>query len=172
MIILRAIFTNDDELAKIIRQIARHGQDRRYHHIRVGVNSRLDTLQAAVLLPKLAVLDEDILMRQHVADRYTNLLKDVGVTSTPYIEVGNQSAWAQYTIRIPHRDAKIAALSRSNIPSAVHYPIPVNRQPAVLEAGANLPVGDEIANTVLSLPMSADLGYPQQQRLVLVLAQQ
>ena len=69
-----AIFTNDDELAKVMRQIARHGQDRRYHHIRVGVNSRLDTLQAAILLTKLAVLDEELAQRQRVADTYNNLL--------------------------------------------------------------------------------------------------
>src|SRR5574344_2370513 len=77
-----AIFTNDDELATVMRQIARHGQDRRYHHIRVGINSRLDTLQAAILLPKLAVLDEEIAQRQQAAQRYTQLLGQHGISTS------------------------------------------------------------------------------------------
>lgn len=91
-----AIFTNDDELAKIMRQIARHGQDRRYHHVRVGVNSRLDTLQAAILLPKLEVLNEEIELRESVADRYMRLLNNSQSIVTPYIEMYNKSAWAQF----------------------------------------------------------------------------
>jgi UDP-2-acetamido-2-deoxy-ribo-hexuluronate aminotransferase len=80
-----ALFTNDDELAKVMRQIARHGQDRRYHHIHVGVNSRLDTLQAAILLPKLAILDEELALRQQVAERYNALLNQAGIATTPPI---------------------------------------------------------------------------------------
>src|SRR5690554_7319717 len=91
-----AIFTNDEELATTMRQIARHGQERRYHHVRVGVNSRLDTLQAAILLPKLAILDDEIHKRQHVAEKYNELLGSDFIT--PHIEQHNQSAWAQYTI--------------------------------------------------------------------------
>jgi len=90
-----AIFTNDDELANILRQIARHGQDRRYHHVRVGVNSRLDTLQAAILLPKLELLDEEIQLRNQVAENYTHLLNEAGINTTPLIEDQNVSAWAQ-----------------------------------------------------------------------------
>ncbi|MEG1203471.1 MAG: DegT/DnrJ/EryC1/StrS aminotransferase family protein, partial [Comamonas sp.] len=99
-----AIFTNDDELAKAMRQIARHGQDRRYHHVRVGVNSRLDTLQAAILLPKLAVLDEEIAQRQQAAQRYTQLLGQHGISTSPPIEAYNTSAWAQYTIQVDRRE--------------------------------------------------------------------
>ncbi|HCT6425674.1 TPA: DegT/DnrJ/EryC1/StrS family aminotransferase, partial [Citrobacter freundii] len=77
-----AIFTNDDELAKVIRQIARHGQDRRYHHIRIGVNSRLDTLQAAILLPKLEIFEDEMQLRNKVAKRYSELLNDAGITTT------------------------------------------------------------------------------------------
>ena len=164
-----ALFTNDDELAKIMRQIARHGQDRRYHHIRVGVNSRLDTLQAAVLLPKLALLDEDIEHRQRVADHYTRLLNAAGVTSTPYVDSGNQSAWAQYTIRVARRDSVVETLKRAGIPSAVHYPIPINKQPAVFDARVSVPVGDEIAERVLSLPMSAAVNVGQQERIAAIL---
>jgi UDP-2-acetamido-2-deoxy-ribo-hexuluronate aminotransferase len=175
-----AIFTNDDELAKIMRQIARHGQDRRYHHIRVGVNSRLDTLQAAILLPKLAVLDEELAQRQRIADTYSTLLKsqirapechprEGGDSSsasliTPYIEPHNTSAWAQYTIQVHNREALQDQLKQAGIPTAVHYPIPLNKQPAVADATSQLPVGDEVAKRVMSLPMhsylsASDQGY-------------
>jgi UDP-2-acetamido-2-deoxy-ribo-hexuluronate aminotransferase len=148
-----AIFTNDDELAKVIRQIARHGQDRRYHHVRVGVNSRLDTIQAAVLLPKLAVLNEEMRLRQQVADRYGQLLQEAGIQSTPFIEPCNVSAWAQYTIQISERDVVQEKLKVAGIPTAVHYPIPLNKQPAVADPHAQLPVGDAVAQRVMSLPM-------------------
>ncbi len=148
-----AIFTNDDELAKVIRQIARHGQDRRYHHIRVGMNSRLDTLQAAILLPKLEILDEEMQARQRVAETYTKLFNEAGVNTTPCIEAHNQSAWAQYTIQVENRDQVQAKLKEQGIPTAVHYPIPLNKQPAVANANVSLPVGDAIAERVMSLPM-------------------
>ena len=157
-----AIFTSDDELAKVMRQIARHGQDRRYHHIRVGVNSRLDTLQAAILLPKLAVLDEEMALRQQVAERYTKLFKEAGIHTTPYTEPHNTSAWAQYTIRVQGRDAVQEKLKQAGIPTAVHYPIPLNKQPAVANALAQLPVGDEVAGQVVSLPMSPGLAMVDQ----------
>ena len=147
-----AIFTSDDELAKIIRQVARHGQDRRYHHIRVGVNSRLDTLQAAILLPKLAILDDEMRLRQEVAANYQRLFTEVGFTATPYIEAHNISAYAQFTVRVPNRDAVQAKLKEAGIPTAVHYPIPLNKQPAVA-SDAILPVGDKVAEEVMSLPM-------------------
>ncbi|QEA13257.1 DegT/DnrJ/EryC1/StrS family aminotransferase [Comamonas flocculans] len=147
-----AIFTSDDALATAMRQIARHGQDRRYHHIRVGVNSRLDTLQAAVLLPKLAVLDAEIKARQRVAGEYARLLGQAGLTP-PYVEAHNTSAWAQYTVQVPNRPQVQEALKAKGIPTAVHYPIPLNRQPAVADPAARLPVGDAVAQKVVSLPM-------------------
>ena len=161
-----AIFTNDDELAKVMRQIARHGQDRRYHHIRVGVNSRLDTLQAAILLPKLAVLDQELALRQRAADRYTKMLMNAGVDTTPYLELHNKSAWAQYTIRVSNRAVVQEKLGVSSIPTAVHYPYPLNRQPAVADEFALLPVGNEMADLVLSLPISADIKAPDQIRVI------
>ena len=148
-----AIFTNDDELATILRQISRHGQDRRYHHLRVGVNSRLDTLQAAILLPKLELLEEEIQLRSQVATRYTQMLNEAGINTTPILEQHNVSAWAQYTIRIDDREAVQAKLKEAGIPTAVHYPIPLNKQPAVADEAANLPVGDDMAKKVMSLPM-------------------
>ncbi len=153
-----AIFTSDEELAKIIRQIARHGQDRRYHHVRVGMNSRLDTLQAAILLAKLDIFDDELVARRQVAGAYTRLLREVGITSTPFVEVHNASAWAQYTIQIDQRPSVQEKLKAAGIPTAVHYPAPLNRQPAVADASANLPVGNAAAERVLSLPMHPYLG--------------
>jgi len=148
-----AIFTNDDELAIVLRQIARHGQDRRYHHIRVGVNSRLDTLQAAILLPKLEIFSEEVELRNKVAHNYTGLLNEAGITSTPFVEAHNFSAWAQYTLRVEEREKVQQQLKEAGIPTAVHYPIPLNKQPAVADASARLPIGDEVAAKVMSLPM-------------------
>ncbi len=147
-----AIFTSDPQLSKVIRQIARHGQEKRYHHVRVGVNSRLDTLQAAILLPKLAALDDEIAARQKVSDAYGAALSNSCIV-TPRITEYNVSAWAQYTVRVKNRTAVQEALKAAGIPTVVHYPLPLNRQPAVADANAVLPVGDKAADEVMSLPM-------------------
>lgn len=160
-----AIFTDDDEIATMARQIAQHGQDRRYHHIRVGVNSRLDTLQAAILLAKLDILDEEIALRQGVAERYSGLLREAGFHGTPYIEPENVSVYAQYTIRVSNRDAIADKLKAAAIPTAVHYPIPLNRQPAVADDSVALPAGDQAAREVISLPMGPYVTREQQQRI-------
>jgi len=163
-----AIFTNDEELAKVLRQIAHHGQDRRYHHIRVGVNSRLDTIQAAILLAKLAIFAEEIHMRQQVAAHYNDLFSSLrgakgdAPIHAPHIEPHNTSVYAQYTIRVKDREALQEKLTANGIPTAVHYPIPLNRQPAVADGCVDLPIGDEIAGQVLSLPMGPYL-TPQDQ---------
>ena len=161
-----AIFTNDEELAKVIRQIARHGQDRRYHHVRVGMNSRLDTLQAAILLPKLEILDDEMQARQRVAEIYTKLLNEAGILTTPFIESHNTSAWAQYTIQVENRDQVQDKLKAQGIPTAVHYPIPLNKQPAVANKNTVLPVGDAIAERVMSLPMHPYLTLEAQEKIV------
>ncbi len=155
-----AMLTNCDELAIKLRQIARHGQDRRYHHIRVGVNSRLDTLQAAILLPKLAILDEEMAMRQQVIQRYEKLLADIDVI-TPHIEAHNISAFAQYTIRVKNRAQVQEKLQAAGIPTAVHYPIPLNKQPAVASDDVLL-IGDKVAEEVMSLPMHPYLTEAEQ----------
>ncbi|MBS0457771.1 MAG: DegT/DnrJ/EryC1/StrS family aminotransferase [Proteobacteria bacterium] len=148
-----AIFTSDDTLAKVMRQIARHGQEKRYYHVRVGMNSRLDTLQAAILLPKLEMLDAEIALRQQVAASYTHMFTDRDFAATPYVESHNVSAWAQYTIQIDHRSQMQERLKMIGIPTAVHYPVPLNRQPAVADAVTRLPIGDAVAKQVMSLPM-------------------
>lgn len=147
-----AIFTSDDELAKVMRQISRHGQDRRYHHVRVGVNSRLDTLQAAILLPKLELFQEEIGLRNTVAATYDCLLKALPVI-TPFIDASNISSWAQYSVLVSDREVLQEKLKTLGIPTVVHYPIPLNKQPAVADLDARLPVGDRVANNIMSLPM-------------------
>ncbi|MBP0635726.1 DegT/DnrJ/EryC1/StrS aminotransferase family protein [Cupriavidus sp. AcVe19-6a] len=164
-----AIFTNDEDLAKAMRQIARHGQDRRYHHVRVGVNSRLDTLQAAILLAKLTIFDEEVELRQQVAARYGELLRHGGFEATPHVEPHNLSVWAQYTIRVPDRDSLQDVLKAAGIPTVVHYPLPLNRQPAVAACQARLPVGDALAREVLSLPMHPYLDMASQQAICSVI---
>lgn len=160
-----AIFTSDDELAVVLRQIARHGQDRRYHHIRVGVNSRLDTIQAAILLEKLEIFSEELSLRQGLAKKYDDLFKEESIILSPYVEPFNNSAWAQYTVRIQDRDVFKEKLSNIGIPTAIHYPIPLNIQPAVADAARWLPIGDAVAKDVLSLPMHPYLTDDNQKKL-------
>ena len=164
-----AIFTSDDALATAMRQIARHGQSGRYRHVRLGVNSRLDTLQAAVLLPKLEILDEELALRSAVAARYDQLIAPTGI-GLPRVEAHNDSAWAQYTVRVDDRDRLHAELEAVGIPTAVHYPLPLNRQPALADAGAALPVGDALAMRVLSLPMHPYLSKADQDTICANLA--
>lgn len=165
-----AIFTSDDDLALQIRRIARHGQDRRYHHVRVGLNSRLDTLQAAILLSKLDIFNSEVALRQAVADRYAALLAGVGVDA-PVVMPGSTSVWAQYTIRVQDRDAVQAKLSAQKIATAVYYPMPLNRQPAVADPDALVPSGDAASREVLSLPMHPYLDDASQEFVVASLAQ-
>jgi UDP-2-acetamido-2-deoxy-ribo-hexuluronate aminotransferase len=165
-----AIFTSDPTLAKVIRQIARHGQESRYYHVRVGVNSRLDTLQAAILMPKLEILDDEISARQEVARRYDAALSSVGLAA-PQIAQHSVSAWAQYTVRVQERERVQAALRAAGIPTAVHYPLPLNRQPAAADPAAQLPAGDRAAEEVLSLPIHPYLEADAQQRIVAALAE-
>jgi len=148
-----ALFTNDDSLATTLRQISRHGQDRRYHHIRIGMNSRLDTLQAAVLLQKLDIFEEEIQLRQEAARQYSLLFNQNNYLTTPYVADGSTSVFAQYTVKVTERLAVQEKLKANGIPTVVHYPIPLNKQPAVADATVKLAVGDEIAEQVLSLPM-------------------
>jgi len=148
-----AIFTNDDALAVVLRQISRHGQEKRYHHIRVGVNSRLDTMQAAILLPKLEIFQEELGLRQCVAKMYNEQLAGIEGIRLPSVNARNVSAYAQYTIVVADRVRLQEGLRESGIPSAIHYPIPLNKQPAVADDSALLPVGDYLAEHVISLPM-------------------
>ncbi|WCE68582.1 DegT/DnrJ/EryC1/StrS family aminotransferase (plasmid) [Sulfitobacter faviae] len=160
-----AIFTSDEVLAAAARQIARHGQAERYNHVRIGINSRLDTIQAAILLAKLSVLDDEIALREEVAGRYTAALADA-VFQVPNIAKGSISAWAQYTVRVPDRDQVKVALSRQRIPTMVYYPAPLNKQPATATMEFSVTVGDTASLEVLSLPFSPYLSQADQDLVV------
>jgi len=161
-----AVFTDDGELAEKVRLVARHGEARRYHHTRVGMNSRLDTLQAAILLAKLELFDEEVTLRQQVAERYAALLAETGVVDAPCVAPGNTSVHAQYSIRVPRRDDVQAKLADSGIPTAVHYPLPLNHQPAVADPDCSLPVTETVCQEILSLPMHPYLEAGQQRQVV------
>ena len=161
-----AIFTNDEDLAYKMKQISRHGQSKRYHHQVVGMNSRLDSIQAAILLAKLSLLEEEVEIRDKVASRYINLMEHLDLKSIPYIEDGNQSVWAQYTIEVENRNLMQEELKKNNIPTAVHYPIPLNKQPAVSSSKLNFPNAEDASEHVLSLPMSAYLTEKEQDKVV------
>lgn len=158
-----ACFTNDDELATNMRQIRVHGQDKRYHHRLIGVNGRLDTIQAAILLAKLEVFPEEVADRIKIGAKYTELLKD-NVTS-PYIESYNTSVYAQYTIQVENRDQVQEKLKAAGIPTAVHYPIPLHLQPAFASLNlkeGSFPIAEQAAKRVMSLPMHPYLTEEQQ----------
>ena len=140
--------------------------------MRVGVNSRLDTLQAAILIEKLAIFADEIEKRQTVADRYTAGLEDI--VPTPAVRQGCRSVWAQYTIRVPaaERGRVVKELSAQGIPTAVYYPKPLHRQTAYKGypvAGNGLPVSDRVAEEVLALPMHPYLDESTQDRIVAAL---
>lgn len=149
-----ACFTNDDVLATKMKQIRVHGQDRRYHHPVIGFNGRLDTLQAAVLLAKVEVFEQELRERERVAAGYKKHF--AGVVQTPQIRPGYTSVYAQYTIQVEHRDAVQEAMKAKGVPTAVHYPVPLHLQPAFafLEQGVGcFPVSEKAAERVMSLPM-------------------
>ncbi|MGD9685454.1 MAG: DegT/DnrJ/EryC1/StrS family aminotransferase [Desulfobacter sp.] len=149
-----ACFTDDDALATKIRQIMSHGQDRRYHHPVLGINGRLDTLQAAVLLAKLEIFDEEVTERARIGARYSELL--AGSVVTPAVRPGNTSVYAQYTVLVPQRDTVQQRLQQQGIPTAVHYPVPLHLQPVfghLNKPAGSFPVAEAAAERVMSLPM-------------------
>jgi dTDP-4-amino-4,6-dideoxygalactose transaminase len=150
-----ATFTNDDELAEVLRSIRIHGQgSHRYENVRIGVNSRLDTIQAAVLLEKLKIFDDEIGARETVARRYNAALGRSNRIRVPHVIAGAQSTWAQYTLQVPDRDKLQADLKAKGIPTAVYYPIPLSRQKGYAHyPSAPIPVTEQISDTVVSLPM-------------------
>ncbi len=172
-----ALFTDDDELAKVMREIRVHGQDRRYHHPRLGVNGRLDTLQAAILLAKLEIFEEEVAARERIGARYGELIReafagDNGRVATPWLAPGNTSVYAQYTIEVDDRDGVEARMKAQGIPTAVHYPVPLHLQPVFASLGLHegaFPASERAARRVISLPMHPYLGDEQQRRVVAAL---
>jgi UDP-2-acetamido-2-deoxy-ribo-hexuluronate aminotransferase len=160
-----ACFTNDPELATRMRQIRVHGQDRRYHHPLVGINGRMDTLQAAILLAKLESFAVELDMRSEVASAYEELLQGV---ATPYVEPYNRSVFAQYTIQVEDRAVFQKEMKDAGIPTAVHYPVPLHLQPAFAAPGVgrgSFPQAEAAAEQVVSLPMHPYLSRSEQEMI-------
>jgi UDP-2-acetamido-2-deoxy-ribo-hexuluronate aminotransferase len=167
-----AIFTDDGELALACREIRVHGQSQRYVHTRIGLGGRMDTLQCAVVLAKLKRLDWEIGRRLEIGARYNQLLDRAGigrVTQRP----DRTSVFAQYTVFVDDRAKVQQRLKAEGVPTAVHYPIPLNRQPAYSNrsSGGATPRADAAAERVLSLPMHADLSDEQQDAIVAALVE-
>jgi dTDP-4-amino-4,6-dideoxygalactose transaminase len=163
-----AVITSDPDQAAALRSLRVHGQgDTRYDYARIGMNGRLDTLQAAVLLQKLTVFTEEIAKRAALAARYSEALG--GVVQVPEIRPGAGSAWAQYTIRVDQRDEVARRLSSSGVPTGIYYPKPLHRQQPYRHyptTPGGLPVTDALAASVLSLPLHPYLSEAQQDRVV------
>jgi dTDP-4-amino-4,6-dideoxygalactose transaminase len=163
-----AVFTDDDALAAIVRSVRVHGQGtHKYDNVRVGINGRLDTIQAAVLLEKLAIFDDELGARERVAQRYIVQLGSSVVLPTVRSEA--TSSWAQFTVQVDRRDDVRAALSRNGIPSAIYYPLPLHQQPAYTScptADGGLAVSERLSQAVLSVPMHPYLDEATQDRVV------
>jgi UDP-2-acetamido-2-deoxy-ribo-hexuluronate aminotransferase len=180
-----AVLTNDDELAQLIDSVRVHGKavavdlkdrtfdhDPKYLNMRIGLNSRLDTIQAAVLIEKLKVFAEEITWRNRIAARYNEGLRP-HVAKVPDVPAGNISNWAQYTVEHPDRGGLIAHLKAHDVPTAVYYPIPLHLQPAYehFPRGAGgLPVTERLMDVVFSLPMHADLDEATQDKIIAAVA--
>jgi UDP-2-acetamido-2-deoxy-ribo-hexuluronate aminotransferase len=171
-----ALFTDDDDLAKLFREIRVHGQDRRYHHPRLGINGRLDTLQAAILLAKFDIFDDEVAARARIGARYSQLIADAfaGVpddqrVTTPHIAPDCTSVYAQYTIEVAHRPRVEERMKAHGIPTAVHYPVPLHLQPVFAEVNqgpGSFPIAEAVAARVISLPMHPYLTEEQQRTVV------
>jgi len=163
-----AVFTDDDGLAAVIRSLRVHGQGGdKYDNVRVGVNARLDTLQAAVLLEKLAIFEDEIRARQAVAERYNERLGNR--VHVPRLIPGATSVWAQYTIRTDRRERIAAACKAAGVPTAIYYPLALSQQTAYrhcLKPPAGVPVSERLSQQVLSLPMHPYLDAPTHDRII------
>jgi len=165
-----AVFTNDDELAAVMRSIRVHGQGSdKYDNVRIGMNGRLDTMQAAILIEKLKIFPSEVEARDRIAKRYNDLLRDVAVV--PDTPEGYTSVWAQYTLRLPgvNREKFQADMKAAGVPTMVYYPKPLHQQTAYKNypvAGNGLPVSERLAAEVVSLPMHPYLDESTQDRIV------
>jgi len=161
-----AVFTNDDTLAEKMKSLRVHGQSKRYHHQYIGMGGRMDTIQCAVVDVKLKHYEKDLKLRQEVAEKYTEALKEKDLI-LPFIDKRATSAWAQYSIRVKDRDAVQAKLKEQGIPTAVHYPMPLHLQECFAYLGqgkGSFPICEQVSNEIMSLPMNPylsddEIGY-------------
>ncbi|MBP6325300.1 MAG: DegT/DnrJ/EryC1/StrS family aminotransferase, partial [Sulfurospirillum sp.] len=163
-----AIFCSDDALAAKIKSLLNHGQGKRYEHKYIGINGRLDALQAAILNVKMNHFDAEVAKRIEVGERYSALLKDVDVI-TPKIMSDRNSMYAQYSIRVKNRETLMQKLNDAGVPTAVHYPIPLHLQEALSYLGykkGDFPLSEQVGTEIMSLPMSPFLTTEQQDFVV------
>ncbi|MCK9490920.1 MAG: DegT/DnrJ/EryC1/StrS family aminotransferase [Sulfurimonas sp.] len=163
-----ALFTNDDELAQKIRVLINHGQDEKYKHKYIGINGRLDALQAAVLNVKLKYFEEEIKLRDDIGSRYSDLLEDAEII-TPKVAENLTSVYAHYSIRVQDREAMLEKLNSKEIPTAICYPISIHLQEAFLYLGykeGDFPISEEVSTQIISLPMSPYLTETEQDFIV------
>jgi UDP-2-acetamido-2-deoxy-ribo-hexuluronate aminotransferase len=168
------IFTDSDEIHEKLLSIRIHGKGaNKYDNVRVGINGRLDTIQAAVLLAKMEIFDEEIQLRQEVAQRYSDGLKDAA--AVPFVKDYNVSAWAQYSLMHPKRDAIMASLKEQDIPTAIYYPLPLHLQEAFAHLGykkGDFPISEKTAAQIFSIPMHPYLPKEDQERIIKIIAAQ
>ena len=171
-------FTEDDRLNETIHSLRVHGQGHhKYDHVRIGINGRLDTLQAAVLLAKFAIFPEEVALRQQVAQRYSELLAPCSALRTPVIPAGYLSVWAQYSLLAEseaHRTALQQKLKEAGIPTAIYYPKPLHLQTAFASLGyqkGDFPVSEDYATRIFSVPMHPYLQAADQERIAAILLQ-
>jgi len=166
-----AIFTNDDEIAEKLRSIRVHGKgSHKYDNVRIGVNGRMDTMQAAVLLEKLTIFEEEVRLRDQVAARYSEKLG--GKFTTPPVKADRGSAWAQYSLLSNDRDSEMAKLKEHGVPTAIYYPKPLHLQEAFAHLGhqhGDFPVSEDIAGKIFSLPMHPYLSEADQDYIIAAL---
>tara|TARA_B100001750_G_C15511186_1_gene603766 strand:+ start:1924 stop:3015 length:1092 start_codon:yes stop_codon:yes gene_type:complete len=168
-----ACFTDDDELAEKMSEIRVHGQSKRYTHSRLGLNARMDTIQAAILLAKFEIFPEEVLLRAQIGKRYSELIDSYDSQainlSTPIIEPYNTSVFAQYTLRSNSRAVLIEKLNANQIPTAIHYPNPVHKQEPYIDTTLDLAESEMASKEVFSLPMHPYLTEDQQREMVEIL---
>ena len=166
-----AVFTDDDDLAEVLRSIRVHGQGQlKYEHVRIGLTGRLDTLQAAVLLAKLEIFDQEVTARQRVARQYSEALHTV--VEVPFVAPACTSVWAQYSVLSEHRELLLQKLQAAQIPTAIYYPLPLHLQRAFAHLGykpGDFPVSESASRRIFSLPMHPYLGQADQERIIQVL---
>ena len=167
-----ACFTSDSDLAERMRRISRHGQLRRYFHTDLGLNGRIDTLQAAIVLAKFQLFEGEVKARQHVAERYNQEFAKFGITTTPKVTTANTSVYAQYTVQVEDRLAVQDRLKQRGVPTAVHYPTLLSQQPVFAGSGTSRvdrctsPYALSASERVLSLPMHPYLSAEEQDTVV------
>jgi UDP-2-acetamido-2-deoxy-ribo-hexuluronate aminotransferase len=164
-----ALFTNDDELAEKFRWIRVHGQERKHHHPILGINGRMDTLQAAILLAIVEVFPAEVIKRQEMGNRYNAELSQASESQTPTIAPENTSVFAQYTILSEQRESIQSSLKDKDIPSVSYYSVPLHLQPVFASLGhqvGDFPVSEKVANQCLSLPMSPYMSSEDQNKVI------